>query len=295
MRVLVTGGTGFIGTMLQQVLLDAGHVCLVLSRQASSSPAGSAKFLRSLDELPDSAEIDAIINLAGASLADKRWSESYKKTIIDSRLNTTIDIVALCRRLNAKPSVLLSGSAIGYYGARGDEELDERSDAGDGFAAQLCSDWEHEASAVEELGTRVCLMRLGVVLDRDGGAFVEMAKPFRLGVANWIGSGDQYLSWVHRRDVVGAMLFLLEQSQLHGVFNVTAPQPVTSRGFCNALKNHMRTWITLPMPAGVMRILVGEMADELLVQGQRVVPLNLMNAGYKFQYPSLEEALATLV
>ena len=294
MRVLITGGTGFIGTMLQQVLSDAGHQLLVLTRQALPS-AGPVTYLHSLDELPDTAEIDAIINLAGASLADKRWSQSYKKTIVDSRLNTTADVVALCRRLNTKPSVMLSGSAIGYYGARGDEELDERSGAGDGFAAQLCSDWEREASVVEALGIRLCLMRLGVVLDRDGGAFVEMVRPFRLGVANWIGSGDQYLSWVHRRDVVNAMLFLLEHSQLHGIFNVTAPQPVTSKGFCDALKAHMRTWITLPMPAGIMRLLVGEMADELLVEGQRVLPRNLLNAGYAFQYPDLEEALPTLV
>ena len=294
MRVLITGGTGFIGTMLQQVLSDAGHQLMVLTRQASP-PAGLATYLQSLDELRDTAEIDAIINLAGASLADKRWSESYKKTIVDSRLNTTADVVALCRRLNTKPSVMLSGSAIGYYGARGDEELDERSGAGDGFAAQLCSDWESQASVVEALGIRLCLMRLGVVLDRDGGALVEMVRPFRLGVANWIGSGDQYLSWVHRRDVVNAMLFLLEHEKLHGVFNVTAPQPVTSKEFCGALKAHLRTWITLPMPAAVMRTLVGEMADELLIEGQRVLPQNLLNAGYAFQYPDLEEALPTLL
>lgn len=294
MRVLVTGGTGFIGSLLQQVLSDAGHQLMVLTRQ-TSPPAGPATYLHSLDELADTAEIDAIINLAGASLADKRWSTSYKKTIVDSRLNTTADVVALCHRLNTRPSVLLSGSAIGYYGAHGDEKLDERCGAGDGFAAQLCSDWESEASAVAALGIRLCLLRLGVVLDRDGGAFVEMARPFRLGVANWIGSGEQYLSWVHRRDVVGAIVFLLEQSQLHGVFNVTAPQPVTSKGFCSVLKAHMRTWITVPMPAGVMRVLVGEMADELLITGQRVLPANLLNAGYTFQYPELEEALSTLV
>ena len=133
------------------------------------------------------------------------------------------------------------------------------------------------------------------MLDRDGGALVEMVRPFRLGVANWIGSGDQYLSWIHRRDVVNAMLFLLEHSQLHGVFNITAPQPVTSKDFCDTLKAHMRTWITLPMPAVVMRVLVGDMADELLVEGQRVLPRTLLDAGYVFQFPGLEEALPTLL
>ncbi|MEP4484921.1 MAG: TIGR01777 family oxidoreductase [Halioglobus sp.] len=296
MRILITGGTGFIGSMLQQVLSDAGHELLVLTRQALSSEGErSTTFLKSLDEIPDSANVDAIVNLAGASLADKRWSTRYKKTIVDSRLETTASVVALCRRLQVKPSVLVSGSAIGYYGARGAEKLDESADQGEGFSAQLCGDWEREASAVEAMGIRLCLVRLGVVLDSDGGAFVEMAKPFRMGVANWIGSGDQYLSWIHRRDVVGAILFLLERNDVDGVFNVTAPEPVTSKGFCQALQAHLRTWITLPMPAGVMRLLVGEMADELLVQGQRVLPNRLQNEGYAFQYADLDSALATLV
>ncbi|MEP6390958.1 MAG: TIGR01777 family oxidoreductase [Halioglobus sp.] len=296
MRILITGGTGFIGSLLQQVLSEAGHELLVLTRQTLSPERdGSTTFLQSLDELPDTANVDAIVNLAGASLADKRWSTGYKKTIVDSRIETTASVVALCRRLQVKPSVLVSGSAIGYYGAQGAEKLDESAGQGEGFSAQLCGDWEHEASAVEAMGIRLCLMRLGVVLDSDGGAFVEMVKPFRLGVANWIGSGDQYLSWIHRRDAVGAIVFMLEHGDVHGVLNVTAPHPVTSKEFCRALKRHLRTWLTVPMPAGVMRLLVGEMADELLVQGQRVLPLNLQNAGYAFQHPDLDSALATLV
>ncbi|MEP0202597.1 MAG: TIGR01777 family oxidoreductase [Halioglobus sp.] len=296
MRILITGGTGFIGSLLQQVLSEAGHELLVLTRQTLSPERdGSTTFLQSLDELPDTANVDAIVNLAGASLADKRWSTGYKKTIVDSRIETTASVVALCRRLQVKPSVLVSGSAIGYYGAQGAEKLDESAGQGEGFSAQLCGDWEHEASAVEAMGIRLCLMRLGVVLDSDGGAFVEMVKPFRLGVANWIGSGDQYLSWIHRRDAVGAIVFMLEHGDVHGVLNVTAPHPVTSKEFCRALKRHLHTWLTVPMPAGVMRLLVGEMADELLVQGQRVLPLNLQNAGYAFQHPDLDSALATLV
>ena len=294
MRVLITGGTGFIGSMLLEQLSAAGHHCVVLTRM-QPPPAGPATYLHSLDELSDDAEIDAVVNLAGASLADKRWSAGYKKMIVDSRLQTTAALVALCRRLTTKPAVFLSGSAIGYYGAHADELVDESTESGEGFAAQLCCDWEKEASAIDDLGIRLCVLRLGVVLDRDGGAFVEMARPFRLGIANWIGSGDQYLSWIHRRDAVGAMLFLLEQAQLRGVFNLTAPQPVTSKSFCTLLQAQLRTWVSLPMPAWVMRMLVGEMADELLVQGQRVVPRNLLQAGFQFQYASLEEALPALV
>jgi len=294
MRVLITGGTGFIGSHLQQALIHAGHRPIVLTRQTLPANEG-VTFLHSLDELPDTAEIDAIVNLAGASLAEKRWNAQYKRIIVDSRLSTTADVVALCRRLHRKPSVLLSGSAIGYYGARQEEEVDERADRGTGFAAQLCSDWESEASNVETLGIRLCLMRLGVVLDKDGGAFEEMVRPFHFGVANWIGSGDQYLSWIHRDDVVGAILFMLEEQSLQGVFNVTAPHPVTSKGFCRILQLHMRTWLTLAMPASVMRILVGEMADELLINGQRVVPNKLLSSGYVFHYPELETAVPTLL
>jgi uncharacterized protein (TIGR01777 family) len=294
MRVLITGGTGFIGSSLQQQLVRGGHECLVLTRQAEP-PAGQSTYLHSLDELPDTAQIDAIINLAGASLADKRWSDRYKKTIVDSRLNTTADVIALCRRLETKPSVLLSGSAIGYYGAQGEEKLDELASAGEGFAAQLCQNWEDAAAAADALGIRLCVLRLGVVLDRDAGAFVEMARPFRLGVANWIGSGEQYLSWIHRQDAVAAIIYLLEHEALQGIFNVTAPEPVTSQMFCTSLKRHTRTWLTLPMPAWLMRMLVGEMADELLISGQRVVPHKLLEAGYRFSYPSLDDALPALI
>ena len=228
-------------------------------------------------------------------MAGRRWSPAYKAEIIASRIDITGAVIALCARLEHPPSVLLSASAIGYYGPGNDEKMDETFRAGNGFSSNLCADWENEAIAAQALGVRVCLVRLGVVLDSDGGAMLEMARPFRFGIANWIGSGRQWLSWVHRADAVAAIEWLLHAPDMSGAVNVTAPAPVTSRGFCDAMKCRTRTLITLAMPAWVMRLLVGEMADELLISGQRVVPARLQAAGFAFRFPTIDDALDDVV
>ena len=291
MQILVTGGTGFIGQALVPGLTAAGHEVLILSRGRHRDQQG-VRYLRDLDSLPSATPVDAVINLAGASLAGKRWNDAYKREIVDSRIDTTRAILDLVQRLDKAPGVLLNASAIGYYGASDDTPLDENAPPGVGFSAELCRHWEQVASGAEDRGVRVCLLRLGVVLDAGGGALTEMARPFRMGIANWIGDGHQFLSWVHRTDVVGAMLFLLENNALSGVFNVTAPAPVTSRELCDALKKQLRTLVTLPMPAPAMRLMVGQMADELLITGQRVVPSALVEAGFAFRYPDIDSALA---
>lgn len=294
MQILLTGGTGFIGSALVPALSAAGHQVTVLSRQALAD-GPSCRYLQTLDALPDDSHFDAVINLAGASLAARRWTEAYKKEILASRLGTTQELTALFERLQHTPDVVLSASAIGFYGHHGDEELAEDGASVPGFAQRLCQQWEQRALAMAELGSRVCLLRLGVVLDRDGGAMEQMAQPFRFGIANWLGSGRQWLSWVHRTDVVAAILFLLEHEELSGPFNLTAPNPVTSRGFCQAMKKRKRTWITAPVPGPVMRLMVGEMAGELLLAGQRVVPSALLAAGFEFSYPDLDSALADIL
>ncbi len=270
MQVLVTGGTGFIGQALVPALVAAGHQVLILSRGRHEDRV-AVRYLQNLDGLPSDTPIDAVINLAGASLAGKRWTASYKREIVASRLETTESVLALIARLDRPPAVLLNASAIGFYGPSDATPLSEDAPAGSGFSAELCRDWEQLALSASAMGVRVCLLRLGVVLDGGGGALVEMARPFRFGVANWIGDGRQYLSWVHRTDVVAAMAFLLEHDALSGPVNVTAPAPVTSREFCDALKRHFRTVVSLPMPAPIMRLLVGEMAVELLITGERLV------------------------
>lgn len=294
MHVLITGGTGFIGTPLTRELLDEGHEVTVLTRQARE-PQGALRFVRNLEEIDDDAQIDAVINLAGASLAERRWSAAYKREILSSRLETTRAVLQLLQRLATTPAVLLNASAIGYYGSHGDERLAEDAESNPGFSQDLCQQWETLALQAAALGVRVCLLRLGVVLDSGGGAFVQMAQPFRMGIANWMGHGRQWLSWVHRRDVIAAIVFLLQQEGLSGPFNLTAPEAVTSREFCAAMKRHTRTFITAPVPGFAMRLLVGEMADELLLQGQRVIPAALEQAGFTFSYPDIDSALADIL
>jgi uncharacterized protein (TIGR01777 family) len=293
MRIVLTGGTGFIGTALVTALVARGDELTILSRQVRHVRPG-CRFVRSLDEIAAEQEIDAIINLAGAPLAARRWSAAYKREIVASRLDTTGRVLDLIRRLSRPPQTLLSASAIGYYGHHGDEPLTESSAATPGFAQQLCADWESLALRAQQQGVRVCLLRLGVVLDRDGGALQEMTRSFRLGVASWLGSGRQWLSWVHRQDVIRALLFLLGRDDLHGPFNITAPEPVTGRDFALALQSYHRTFMRVGVPASAMRLLLGEVAEELLLNGQRVLPERLQAAGFGFSYPDLESALAAI-
>lgn len=293
MRILLTGGTGFIGGALVDALRAQGDELIILSRHARDSRPG-CRFVRSLDEIAAGEQIDAIINLAGASLAARRWSAAYKREIVASRLDTTGHVLDLISRLSRPPQALLSASAIGYYGHHGGEYLTESSAVTPGFAQHLCAEWEALALQAQQHGVRVCLLRLGVVLDRDGGALVQMAQSFRLGVANWLGSGRQWLSWVHRKDVIRAILFLLGRDDLQGPFNITSPAPVTGRDFATALAAHHRTLIRVGVPGPVMRLLVGEMAEELLLNGQRVLPERLRAAGFDVVYPDLHSALAAI-
>ena len=294
MHILITGGTGFIGRGLVPVLQREQHTITILTRQSLIGEKGLS-YVRALEEIPADTAVDAVINLAGASLADKRWTGRYKREIVNSRLQTTQALISWLTAREQRPAVLLSGSAIGYYGHHQDEMLDEDAVCNPGFAQGLCREWEAEALKAAALGIRVCTLRLGVVLDSGGGAFEQMARPFRMGVGNWIGDGSQWLSWIHRTDVVRAIQFLLAQESLSGPFNITAPEPVTSRGFCDAMKHQRKTLIDLPMPAVLMRLALGEMAEELLISGQRVVPSKLQQAGFEFSFPVLEEALAEIL
>jgi uncharacterized protein (TIGR01777 family) len=298
MHILLTGGTGFIGTALTQALVARGAEVIVLSRAAHSRRAHTdsprCRYVQSVDEISTREELDAVINLAGASLAARRWNAAYKREIVASRQDVTGQLLSLFGRLDRPPRVLLSASAVGYYGHHGDEFLTETSSVTPGFAQTLCSDWESLALQAQPLGVRVCVVRLGVVLDSGGGALQEMAQSFRFGVASWLGRGRQWLSWVHRQDVVRAMLFLLERDDLRGPFNITSPTPVTSRGFAAALRAHHRTFISAGVPAPVMRLLVGEMAQELLLNGQRVLPQRLQAAGFEFTYADIDSALTAV-
>lgn len=288
MHVLVTGGTGFIGSALVPALVDRGDTVTVLSRRRRTT-SNNVHYVTSLDAITES--VDAVINLAGASLAEKRWSRRYKAVMLASRIDTTTRLVQWMNAQKTPIKVLLSGSAIGYYGCSELATFTEKSRAGVGFSAELCQSWERAALPAESAHTRVVLMRLGVVFDAGGGALTEMLRSFSLGVGSWVGSGRQWLSWIHRLDVVRAMLFLLERDHLSGPVNLVAPGAVTHREFCSVASRVKPVFCQLGVPAFALRLLVGEMADELLLRGQRVQAGVLAANGFRFSHETLLSAL----
>lgn len=296
-QVLVTGGTGFIGVLLVRALDEHGYRVLVLTRQQTlkRQEQSSVRYINSLDEIGNDDQLDSIINLAGESLAARRWSAQQKEKLISSRLDMTRHLFSLAQRLQHKPAVLINASAIGFYGPQGDQALDESAPPVGSFSQQLCQQWETAAQEFASLGTRICILRLGIVLGQDGGPFTELRKSFDFGVASQFADGRQWMSWIHRDDVIGIILFALKHAELDGPINTTSPEPVTNAQFCTVMQQHKRTFLRLRLPAFLLRALVGEMADELLLTGQRVVPKKLTESGYTFKYPDLQAALKNLL
>ncbi|GAA0576011.1 TIGR01777 family oxidoreductase [Halomonas salifodinae] len=299
MRILVTGGSGFVGRLLCQRLTRAGHELWVVSRDPQAArrvlPA-EARVVSRVAEA-DSARPEGLINLAGESIAGKRWSEAQKARLVDSRLTLTRELVALCQRLverQAAPRVLVSGSAMGYYGDQGDTRVDEQTPPHDEFAHRLCRQWEAVAREAEPLGVRVALLRTGLVLDRDGGSLAKMLPPFKLGLGGRFGDGRQFMPWIHRLDLVRAIEFLLTREDLSGPFNGSAPTPVRNADFTRALARQLRRPAIFPAPAFVLRLALGEMAD-LLLSGADMRPDRLEAAGFSFEYPTLDRALAAIL
>ncbi|MQS40524.1 TIGR01777 family oxidoreductase [Xanthomonas translucens pv. translucens] len=294
MHVLVTGGTGFIGRALCPALLQAGHQVSVLTRDAARA-ARTLPGVQALETLQDAAAAQAVINLAGEPLGEGRWNETRKRRFRTSRIGTTRTLLDWIAQLDPlqRPACLLSGSAIGYYGDRGNDLLDERSAAGADFSAQLCRDWETEALHAQALGLRTSLVRTGVVLGGDGGALARMLPPFRLGLGGRMGDGRQWMSWIHRDDHVGLLLWLLQHGG-DGAYNATAPTPVTNADFAQQLGQALHRPALLPAPAAALRLAFGEMAD-LLLGSQRVLPTRAQQQGYVFRYPELGPALRAIV
>ena len=297
LRILLTGGSGFIGSPLASSLSHAGHDVLVLTRDLANVRhiRGRITCITNLEQIASDERIDCIINLAGEPLAESRWTEERKQHFLHSRLTTTDALLSLVQRLEHKPETLLNGSAVGYYGHWQDEELDENSPPRDCFSHQLCARWEQRARQMEAFGVRVCLLRIGVVLGRDGGPLQELRRSFDLGVAAQLGNGQQWMPWIHLHDVLDICGFLLANPNIHGPVNLAAPVPVTHAGFCASLKQQLsNALVTIRVPAFLVRMLVGEMADEVLLSGQRVLPTKLLEHGYSFRYPELETALHQL-
>lgn len=298
LRILITGGSGFIGTPLANALSQQGHEVLLLTRNPGNLGGIRSRVtcLTDLRQVDDDERIDAIINLAGEPLAAGRWSARRKQRFLHSRLDVTDALLQLAQRLTNKPDVLLSGSAVGFYGHWHDEALNEHSPGRACFSHQLCQQWEQRALTMEGFGVRVCLLRIGIVLGREGGPLEVLRRSFELGVAAELGSGQQWMPWIHLHDVLDSCALLIACPDISGPVNLTAPVPVTHTTFVATLKRHIpRALFKVRVPASVVRMLVGEMADEVLLRGQRVMPEKLLERGYTFRYPELASALEQLV
>lgn len=303
MKVVIAGGTGLIGRALASALHEEGHQVLVLTRgDPRHLPPGVAavRWPARPDPAAESAAggwwqvLDgaaAVVNLAGESLAARRWSPAQKQRILQSRVDATRAIVTALPRLQRPPSVLVNGSAVGYYGDRADGPATEADGPGSDFLAGVCAAWEAEAQRAEDLGVRVVLLRTGLVLARHGGAFPRIALPFRLFLGGPLGSGQQWWSWIHLADEVRLIRFLMDHPQARGPFNAVAPEPVTNEAFSRALARVLGRPCWLRAPAPALRLALGEMADALLLGGQRVLPERALALGYRFHYPELEAAL----
>lgn len=297
MYVLITGATGFIGKALVPSLLEKGYKPLILTRRpkvAKQLFGQGCQVIVDLNQIKPQVKIVGVINLAGAPI-DKRWSKRYKKKLMESRIGTTQALIDCMQRLEEKPEWMISGSAIGFYGASGDQALTEASSAHPGFTHTLCQDWESVALQAQKLGTRVCLLRTGVVLGAHGGALKRMLTPFKLGLGGRIGSGLQWFSWIALEDMVRIILFLIETPKIQGAVNATAPYPVCNKEFTKALGSVLKRPTLFPMPGWVVKLLFGEMGIQLLLKGQKVMPQVLLSHGFEFKYPKVKEALSQAI
>lgn len=291
MRIVIAGGSGFIGAPLVQSLLERGHSVSVLSRDPSRVPSGSGVQWDGRTQGPWSEVVgaaDAIVNLAGENVGEGRWTEARKQRLISSRLDATGAIVEALRTAPARERVLVSASAVGYYGVRGDEVLDEGASHGEGFLAELVRRWEEAARAATPFA-RLVLLRFGVALAPEGGALKKMLPPFRLGAGGPIGNGQQWMSWIDRDDAVRIIEWAIDQP-VQGVFNATAPEPVRNREFTRALGQALHRPAVIPVPGFALRLAFGQMAGEMLLGGQRVVPRNAAGEGFTFLSPTIERA-----
>ena len=297
MHILLTGGTGLIGRHLCRYWLDQGHRLTVWSRrpeQVGVVCGAGVRGIGRLDELGDE-PLDAVVNLAGAPIADRPWTRKRKTLLWASRITLTEQLLAWLASREQKPRVLLSGSAVGWYGDGGERELDEDStQVTDDFAAQLCGAWEETALRAEDLGIRVVLLRTGLVLARDGGFLKRLLLPFKLGLGGPLGSGRQWMPWIHISDQIALIDFLLQQEQARGPYNACAPTPVRNREFSQALGREVHRPAFMPAPAFVLRLALGELS-ELLLGGQRALPTRLQAEGFSFRFTHLDVALADLL
>jgi len=299
-NILVTGGTGFVGKRLSQHLINDGHKVIILTRnikKAGDLFTGRVTIIDSLDRIQNDEKIDVIVNLAGEKVA-QRWTLKARKKIRDSRINMAKDLYSLVQRLENKPDVFIQASAIGYYGidCENKNEFDEDTphNGDDSYPQIICRELEQEIIRIESFGVRVCLLRVGLVLEKDGGALYELLIPFDCFAGGSMGDGKQWWSWIHRDDMVGIILHMINEVEARGVYNATAPNPVSNKNFAKALGKAMHRPAILPMPSFMVKILFGQMGDDVMLHGQKVIPKRTMESGYDFIYPEINGAFKVI-
>jgi uncharacterized protein (TIGR01777 family) len=302
MRIVIAGGSGFLGSALTRALVADGHDVAILTRQSALGGPATPRVSR-VQWMPDGTAgawahvVDsaaAVINLAGESIAAGRWSAAQKQKLRDSRLLATRSLTTAIRQAARPPAAFLSGSAVGYYGDRGNETLTETSPPGSDFLASLAKDWEAAANEVAQI-TRVALIRTGIVLDRQGGALAKMLPPFQMFVGGPLGSGTQYMPWIHKEDWVRLVSWMVTTDGARGPVNATSPAPVTNAEFSKALGHALKRPSLLPAPAFALRLALGEMADALLLSGQRALPVRATDLGFSFKFAHIDDALASVL
>jgi len=294
MKVLITGGRGFIGSALSRELRTAGHDVVITTRKETNSTGELTWSPPSLIPQKKISIFDAIVNLAGDSIFSDRWTKDKKERIRSSRINTTHYLIESIKNADVKPKVLINASAVGFYGPHGDEEVTENMSPGKDFLASVCNAWESEARKAEGIRVRTVITRFGIVLGPDGGALQKMITPFKAFVGGYLGSGKQWMSWVHIDDITGFIKYAIEHDKISGVYNVTTPNPVTNKDFSSTLGRALGRPSIFPVPGFALRAALGEFG-EILLTGQRVIPERALTSGYKFKYPLLDEALKSIL
>ena len=295
MNILITGATGFVGKHLVANLML--HKLTILSRNVDNAIKVLGKqhvFIEDLSQLNNLDEFDAVINLAGEPIVAKRWTKKQKQSICDSRWNITQQISQLIQSSQTPPKTFISASAIGYYGRQGHEPVDEQSGFHDEFSHEICHKWEQLALTAQSAATRVCIPRIGIVLGKNGGALAKMLPPFKLGLGGPIGKGQQGMSWVHQDDLIALIIWMLNTPSAQGVYNATAPNPVSNSVFSQALAKALNRPAKIITPPLALRLAMGEMS-ELLTEGQYVIPTRALEQGFRFQFTNINDALKSIV
>jgi uncharacterized protein (TIGR01777 family) len=292
MKVAVTGASGLVGSAVMQVLKDEGHEVYAMVRRPAASPS-ELTWDPATGHVDSGrlSKMDAVVHLAGENIANKRWSEEQKRSIRNSRLDVTYKLATAISAVSPRPSVLVGASAIGFYGNRGEQILSENSSMGEGFLAQLCHDWEDATLPAAASEVRVVNARISMVLSSRGGALGKLLPIFKMGAGGPIGSGAQYMSWIDETDLARAIAFTLSNENISGPVNMSAPNPVTNKEFTKVLASVLGKPAFLPVPPAALRLAMGELADELLLASQKVMPTVLQREGFRFEYPELDRAL----